>query len=69
MAAALSSGERDPLALFGSPDDIKVRSSLTLFAAADPGEPLFSEALEAFYGGAPDQATLKLLGSVPPEMS
>lgn len=48
---------------------MKVRSSLTLFAAADPGEPLFSEALEAFYGGAPDQATLKLLGSVPPEMS
>ena len=37
----------------------KLRSSLTLFENAS-GDPLFAEALEAFFDG-PDQATLQLL--------
>jgi len=61
VASALASGERDPHALFGSPDDMKFRSSLTLFAAADPAAHIFPEALEAFYGGEPDPGTLRLL--------
>ena len=60
-AAALSSGERDPHRLFGSPDDLKVRSCLTLFLAADPGEPVLRKALDAFYGGEPDPLTLEIL--------
>ncbi|MCJ2014908.1 DUF1810 domain-containing protein [Methylobacterium sp. J-076] len=44
--------------VFGSPDDMKFRSSLTLFAEAAPDEPLFAKALERFYGGSKDPATL-----------
>lgn len=62
VEAALGSGERDPHALFGSPDDMKVRSSLTLFAAADPTVDAFRDGLKAFYGGDADPATLEKLG-------
>ncbi|MFC6788786.1 DUF1810 domain-containing protein [Methylobacterium komagatae] len=48
-------------ALFGSPDDIKFRSSMTLFGRADPEEPLFLKALTRFYGGAEDPKTLERL--------
>jgi uncharacterized protein (DUF1810 family) len=52
--------------IFGTPDDLKLRSCLTLFAAAvSPGagcaEQLFSEALAKYYGGEPDPRTLELL--------
>ncbi|MGB8259425.1 MAG: DUF1810 domain-containing protein [Terracidiphilus sp.] len=49
--------------VLGFPDDLKFRSSMTLFAAAAPAaaEPLFREALTAFCGGEPDPATLALL--------
>jgi uncharacterized protein (DUF1810 family) len=46
-------------ALFGSPDDLKFRSSMTLFALARP-EP-FQAALDRWCDG-PDEATLRLLG-------
>ena len=48
--------------IFGSPDDLKFRSSLTLFAAAAPEETVFADALAVFYGGEPDRRTLALLG-------
>ena len=35
---------------------------MTLFARADPGEPLFTRVLERFYGGDEDAATVALLG-------
>lgn len=44
--------------IFGSPDDMKFRSCLTLFSRAAPGEPLFQEALSGFFGGAADEETL-----------
>ncbi len=47
--------------IFGDPDDKKLHSSLTLFAAAAPGEPLFQAGLDKYYNGAPDAATLALL--------
>jgi len=43
-------------------DDVKLRSSLTLFVAADPDEPLFAAALERFFDGVLDARTLELLG-------
>jgi len=46
--------------IFGSPDDLKFRSSLTLFAQAT-GEPLFTRALTKYFDGRPDEATLRLL--------
>ena len=66
--AALSSGESDPNRLFGSPDDLKFRSSMTLFAVADPEEPVFREALDTFYGGDPDGRSLELLGLPPGDL-
>jgi uncharacterized protein (DUF1810 family) len=48
-------------AIFGSPDDMKFHSSMTLFAAARPGASVFQEALEKYCGGVPDQRTLELL--------
>jgi uncharacterized protein (DUF1810 family) len=47
--------------IFGSPDDLKFRSSMTLFAAADPTEPLFREALRKYYAGERDPLTLEKL--------
>ena len=50
-------------AIFGWPDDLKFRSSMTLFARAVPGEPLFAEALARYFDGAPDPRTLAKLGA------
>jgi uncharacterized protein (DUF1810 family) len=47
--------------IFGSPDDLKFRSCMTLFAAVAADEPLFGQALQRFFGGQPDAATLALL--------
>ena len=47
--------------ILGSPDDLKFRSSMTLFAAVSP-EPKFAAAIGKFYGGVPDPNTLELLG-------
>lgn len=47
--------------IMGSPDDLKLRSSLTLFAQAVPDEPLFAEALRRFFDGRPDPETLARL--------
>lgn len=47
-------------AVLGSPDDLKLRSCMTLFGqAAD--EPTFAEVLAKYYGGQPDPHTLALL--------
>ena len=47
--------------IFNSPDDFKFRSCMTLFAQVAPEEPVFSQALELFFGGKEDQMTLNLL--------
>jgi uncharacterized protein (DUF1810 family) len=47
--------------IFGSPDDLKFRSSMTLFAAAAE-DGIFAEALRKYFDGQPDEATLKALG-------
>ncbi|WP_377805302.1 DUF1810 domain-containing protein [Azospirillum sp. A29] len=48
--------------IFGSPDDLKFRSSMTLFAeAAAEGGDLYRKALDRFCNGQPDDATSRLL--------
>ena len=47
--------------IFGSPDDMKFRSSMTLFAQAAPDNPIFAEALRKYFNGDPDAETLKRL--------
>ena len=51
----------DPVAVLGSIDAVKVRSSMTLFAATDPDEPVYGEVLAKYYGGERDPATLSRL--------
>ena len=48
--------------IFGSPDDLKFHSSMTLFALAAPDEVAFGTALERYFGGRQDERTLDLLG-------
>jgi len=60
--ALLGWPERTAWQILGSPDDLKLRSSMTLFALAAPHNPLFSEVLDVFCGGEPDARTLQLLG-------
>lgn len=59
VAALQGLGQTSAEAVFGSVDAVKLRSSLTLFAAAG-ADRLFAEALERWFGH-PDQATLDLL--------
>jgi uncharacterized protein (DUF1810 family) len=49
--------------IFGWPDDLKVRSSMTLFARATPDNADFVRLLEKFYGGEEDPATVALLSA------
>ena len=48
--------------ILGSPDDMKFHSCMTLFARAAPDEEAFMDALEKYFGGAEDQATIARLG-------
>ncbi|MGY2131046.1 DUF1810 domain-containing protein [Hymenobacter sp. HD11105] len=52
---------RDANRIMGSPDDMKLRSSMTLFAAAEPTQTVFQQVLDKFYQGEPDPQTLRLL--------
>jgi uncharacterized protein (DUF1810 family) len=47
--------------IFGSPDDMKFRSSMTLFARVAPQIPVFGEALDKYFEGKPDSLTLERL--------
>lgn len=47
--------------IFGSPDDLKLKSSLTLFAALPNAHPVFKSLLIKFYNDIPDWLTLNLL--------
>ena len=47
--------------IFGHPDDLKFHSSMTLFAHASPGDPIFQQALKKYFNSEPDPATLSRL--------
>jgi uncharacterized protein (DUF1810 family) len=47
--------------IFGYPDDLKFRSSITLFSSVAPSEAVFRAALDKYFAGEPDSATLALL--------
>ncbi len=61
--AALVAAIRDAPAeeIFGSPDDRKFQSSMTLFADVAPHEAVFQACLDQFYDGRADTATLDFL--------
>jgi uncharacterized protein (DUF1810 family) len=47
--------------VLGGTDAMKLRSSMTLFALADPDEPTYDEVLARFFDGEPDERTPALL--------
>lgn len=55
------SAPRNLLQIFGTPDNLKFHSSMTLFHRADIDDPVFTRALRAFFRGKEDQATLDLI--------
>jgi uncharacterized protein (DUF1810 family) len=60
-AALLALKTDSPYSVFGSPDDLKLRSSMTLFSLAAPEEKLFSQVLDKFYAGARCEKTEAML--------
>jgi uncharacterized protein (DUF1810 family) len=53
---------RSASGIFGSPDDLKLRSCATLFACVSPPGSVFERLLDKYYGGERDGQTLRLLG-------
>ncbi len=60
--ALLGLPSNDADEVMGFPDNLKLRSSMTLFALADPSCPVFRQVLDKFFGGRPDERTKELLG-------
>ena len=61
VALVDQAGNRDIHDIFGYPDDLKFHSSVTLFHAVAPADPVFSAALDSYFAGEPDAATLARL--------
>ncbi|MGZ3871374.1 MAG: DUF1810 domain-containing protein [Mucilaginibacter sp.] len=51
----------DAYDVFGSPDDVKLKSSMTLFASVQYADPVFQLVLDKFFDGEMDNATLKII--------
>lgn len=47
--------------IFGTPDDMKLRSCMTLFANVENADPVFQKVLAKYFDGSPDELTLQLL--------
>lgn len=60
--ALLGLAGHDANRVFGSPDDLKLKSSMTLFAAVPGAEAVFAQVLAKYFGGVPDGKTLQLAG-------
>jgi uncharacterized protein (DUF1810 family) len=63
--AVLAIPGRSAHEIFGSPDDMKLRSCATLFARVSAAGSVFEALLGKFFQGAPDPETLRLLGDDP----
>ena len=50
--------------VFGWPDDMKLRSSMTLFAEAEPACEVFQKVLDQYFNGKKDEKTLSILASL-----
>lgn len=50
--------------IFGSPDDLKFRSCMTLFSCAKPESDVFSTAIRKYFRGEPDRRTIELLSKL-----
>lgn len=53
--------ETNARTIFGSPDDLKLRSCMTLFAALKNSDEVFQKILDKYFNGLPDSKTLQIL--------
>ena len=60
--AVLGVAGRSAHEIFGSPDDLKLRSCATLFASVSPPGSVFARVLDRYFQGRPDERTLRLMG-------
>lgn len=65
--AAIGVQGRSAHEVFGSPDDMKLKSSATLFACVSPAGSVFHQLLDTYFQGQRDAATLRLVGINPGE--
>jgi uncharacterized protein (DUF1810 family) len=59
--ALLGLKSNDANDIMGSPDNLKLKSSMTLFAAVPEANPVFQAVLNKFFGGAQDEKTLRII--------
>lgn len=59
--AAFNTSSNNAVEVFGFPDNLKLKSSMTLFEAADPQQAIFGQILMKFFNGERDSATLGIL--------
>ncbi|HEX5418365.1 MAG TPA: DUF1810 domain-containing protein [Gammaproteobacteria bacterium] len=63
--AALRLEGRSALEVFGSPDDLKLKSCATLFACISPADSVFDRLLDKYFQGKRDEKTLRLISCEP----
>ncbi|MEL6381350.1 MAG: DUF1810 family protein, partial [Cyanobacteria bacterium J06626_18] len=61
VEAVLQLEEKSAYEVFGSPDDLKLRSCATLFAQIASPDSVFKQLLDQYFQGNPDVKTLQLL--------
>ncbi|PWS33101.1 DUF1810 domain-containing protein [Pedobacter paludis] len=54
--------ETDAHKIFGSPDDLKLKSSMTLFSLVPHSDTIFEQVLEKYFDGQKDEKTVVILG-------
>jgi len=59
--ALLQLDTRDAFAIFGSPDELKLKSSMTLFSSTPNSDPVFAQVINEFFDGNKDEKTLQLI--------
>ena len=63
--AVLSIKGQSAREVFGTPDDLKLRSCATLFAAMSSSGSVFHRLVDVYFAGKPDEKTMRLLGLLP----
>ena len=67
--AALAVQTSSALELFGSPDDMKLRSCATLFASVSSEDSVFNQLINKYFDGKPDDRTLQLIAKKEPRFT
>jgi uncharacterized protein (DUF1810 family) len=57
----LKLNSNDAHEIFGSPDDLKLKSSMTLFSSVDNADPVFKLVINKFFNGSMDRKTLEII--------